>query len=96
MKANHSVVKIGHPVTLRVENSIDVCAIDQSTLEIRPRWVSVEEQLPEENIRVLVLSNKGCIDIDQITHPKDMNLWSCISRDSVSHWMPLPTPPSHG
>lgn len=60
-------------------------------------WISVEDRLPEEEVRVLIYWEGGGetgIDIEKITNPKDENLWACVWRDYVKFWMPLPNPPS--
>ena len=54
------------------------------------RWIDVNDKLPNEKIRVFVLCKSGAIEIEKITNPKDGNLWSCISKESITHWQPLP------
>ena len=58
----------------------------------QPRWISVEERLPEENGKYIVCTAKGSvyctkfsIDVCGIFHT-DM-------YTHISHWMPLPEPP---
>jgi hypothetical protein len=53
-------------------------------------WIDVNEKLPDENVRVLVICKSCSIEIEKITNPKDGNLWSCISKESITHWQPLP------
>ena len=61
-------------------------------------WISVEERLPEKDVRVLVWLTEGAssytrIDTDRRT---DTELygerWARWFND-VTHWMPLPEPP---
>lgn len=68
--------------------------IDENTIGVRPFWISVKDRLPSENIRVIVLCKDNHIEIEKITYPKDHNLWSCISKEEITHWMPLPQPPN--
>lgn len=54
----------------------------------RPKWISVEERLPEENVRVLVLlkNNPTKIDTDRIINLSKWVRWSSY----VTHWCPIP------
>ena len=58
----------------------------------RGNWVGVENQLPEEDVRVLVYIDSERsytkIDTDRMLNGK----WVRWGTD-VSHWMPLPEPP---
>lgn len=83
---------------LRPYCSSDVCCevtdIIDNTPTINPyEWISVEERLPEEDIRVLVWLNTDRsytkIDTDRRFEGK----WVRWSTD-VTHWMPLPAPPT--
>ena len=55
-------------------------------------WISVEERLPEENIRVLA-AGLGVVTIDALYR----GVWWCTETGDASygitHWMPLPEPP---
>lgn len=55
-------------------------------------WISVNDRLPEEEVRVLVYldSNRNYTktDTDRLINSK----WVRWDRD-VTHWMPLPDPP---
>lgn len=67
--------------------------------DVRPKWISVEERLPEDRQSVLVHRDDGGIFIFEYftTSPTDecwiddhLNVYSAYS---VTHWMPLPEPP---
>ena len=58
----------------------------------QPKWISVEERLPEENGKYIVCTAKGSvyctkfsIDVCEIFHT-DM-------YTHIAYWMPLPEPP---
>jgi hypothetical protein len=67
-----------------------------------PRWIPVEERLPEEGVRVLVcniyggsLPNQGDTGYVVDHGVMEDGEW-CIQDDlffHVTHWMPLPSPP---
>lgn len=58
-----------------------------------PRWISVEERLPEDSQSVLACFEKsggvGCATF--------VDLYKCFETDrgcfGATHWMPLPEPP---
>ena len=61
----------------------------------QPKWISVEERLPEKNGKYIVCTAKGSvyctkfsIDVCGIFHT-DM-------YTHITHWMPLPEPPKEG
>ena len=101
VKPEHSIVKVGHPVTLRVENSIDVCAIDASTLEIRSRWVS-DRSPTNEDSPILAMEGEGCLDFVALKWVEEDGWggggWydryeTMIYEKYIICWMPLPQPP---
>jgi 8-oxo-dGTP pyrophosphatase MutT (NUDIX family) len=60
-----------------------------------PKWISVEERLPDDSQDVLVFFVYGVapitgIDVDSYNHRAKR--WVNID-DAVTHWMPLPDPP---
>ena len=69
---------------------------------VEPRWIPVEERLPEEGVRVLVcniyggsLPNQGDTGYVVDNGVIEDEEW-CIPDDPffhVTHWMPLPEPP---
>lgn len=64
--------------------------------DVRPRWISVEERLPETRDNYLALTAECEIYIcDFIPSVKQ---WWTVSCDDlyvigITHWMPLPEPP---
>ena len=66
----------------------------------KPRWISVEERLPEVEedvlIAVTVHTKKGdarVVTTDFFNTAGQWNGASCSWRYEVTHWMPLPQPP---
>lgn len=61
----------------------------------RPKWISVEERLPEPYTRILALVDFGRYGkgLHTMTHFEDGE-WSVTMQDgeTVTHWMPLPLP----
>jgi hypothetical protein len=61
------------------------------------KWISVEERLPDAMEWVLCAHADGFIEVLRYDHIMDD--WDttvnnrCRSRESVTHWMPLPEPP---
>lgn len=69
-------------------------------LEQMPRWISVEERLPEmwqneesgELINYMIQSPYFGVDIG--SYHKDAETWLCMALPcTVTHWMPLMEPP---
>lgn len=56
-------------------------------------WISVEDRLPDEDIRVLVYldTDRSYTKLD--TDRRFEGKWVRWSTD-VTHWMPLPSPPT--
>lgn len=60
-----------------------------------PRWISVEERLPEEEEAVLAFcTNTGTVKVAWIIE----GVWWTwdFYGFCISHWMPLPAPPEEG
>ena len=79
----------------------DILACIQQIEAAAPKWISVEERLPEDNERVLAVNVDGymmtgyilCVFDDRYS----MTVYYCENGydalDNVTHWMPLPMPP---
>ena len=74
--------------------------VSPERLEQAPRWISVEERLPEmwqneesgELINYMIHSPYFGVDIGN--YNKDAETWLCRALPcTVTHWMPLPEPP---
>lgn len=75
-------------------------------LEARgPKWISVKERLPEDDVNVIVyaVSNNGGYTIVVTFHTHTLyglniegwaSPWQYFTRNyTITHWMPLPEPP---
>lgn len=62
-----------------------------------PQWISVDDRLPERGIRVLTYNRDRTMDIDLVisASAKHSEYWlsARATRDTVTHWQPLPQPP---
>lgn len=84
----------GAPVTFHERRSVSewTCWLEAQS----PRWISVEERLPEDCEDVLVRIARG--DASRIVCAWLLNgEWRYLNvrcdGDRVTHWMPLPEPP---
>ena len=69
-----------------------ICAAHNETL---PQWISVTERLPDVGVQVLTLVKAGFARIDIRRMQRDGHIgWPPVLSDSITHWMPLPEPPT--
>ena len=80
---------------------VSACKLAIAALREQPRWISVEERLPEESGRYIVLRKSGdCLDCQ---YEKDRDNWGVlidmgevgaiwVDYNGVTHWMPMPEP----
>lgn len=70
--------------------------LDKAVEEIAamfPRWIPVEDRVPEIDVRVLGYFGFGYYDICWVHADGD---WESQARSwGVTHWMPLPPVPNH-
>jgi len=75
---------------------------NQDKLKIPMEWVKPEDELPEEGVKVIVLTDHytkypdNCytgLKWGSIFHFSDTPKRDRIDFSSVTHWMPLPSPP---
>ena len=65
-----------------------------SALREQPKWISVEERLPEVESSYLTYTDKGRIIIDSFCiYPEHGTKFWVGGNGRVTHWMPLPEPP---
>lgn len=60
------------------------------TRDSKPRWIPVEERLPEDNERILILS---LLSNHYVAQHFRGHFYVDGTHISTSHWMPLPEPP---
>lgn len=75
-----------------------LCKIDViKLLEAQvPKWISVEERLPEKSGRYLVCTSKSSVYYTKFTrHEQDGRFHTDINTH-ITHWMPMPEPPKEG
>lgn len=53
------------------------------------KWISVKENVPEENVKVLVCTEHGSV----LTAHYSRGWWHVAFGLKVTHWMPLPELP---
>ena len=73
------------------DNSDAVCDAVVFFMENRPRWISVEERLPEKSCRYLsAVETTGYVGTRYFyeTCPEAFTM-----NQACTHWMPLPEPP---
>lgn len=62
-------------------------------------WISVEDRLPENMDTVLALCKDGGMFVGRYMSWGQWEIWTAmkstrIVRRTVTHWMPLPAPPT--
>jgi len=62
--------------------------------QFKPKWISVEEGLPESYVNVLVYyDDDGLYRVDTMIHNGKKWIYQWTNKFTVTHWMPLPEPP---
>ena len=94
--------------SLMVAANAEIADLDTEVEELHariPRWISVEERLPENDANVLVYAignnENSCIAMTSYTHNLHgfhiegwRSPWQYFFHEhKITHWMPLPEPP---
>lgn len=63
-------------------------------------WISVEEDLPDNDITVLTVTEEGFVYTNYLVEARG-SAWDCIwkfdfTSSPITHWQPLPQPPKGG
>ena len=66
------------------------------------RWISVEERLPEDGVKVMVTHEHGTVELALLRKHYDRTAWANSAEDRYSwwimeawtHWSPIPSPPN--
>ena len=71
--------------------------IEKLKAQAVPQWISVEDQMPDGYLPVLVVNQKGKIRICEWAF-YEQEWWKspCLKpvKSTITHWMPLPEPPT--
>lgn len=92
------------PLSIQGMDGIETFKIDENTIGVRPKWISVKERMPPNSVYVLVAvyDPRPNVEMYFIEIAERMNNnWfdgkdgDCIAskHSSVTHWMPLPDEP---
>jgi len=97
---NPSTVLSVDPITLKCEEGYETYAFDKSTIGVQPKWISVKDKKKKPNIdgEYLVCSDKQAYSLAHYCKvgwiPFNGPAFQVIDFN-VTHWMPLPKPPSN-
>ena len=78
---------------------LDALAYIRQLEDVQPKWISVEERLPEDRVDVIVYTNLCGGYTDYAYYRYDRCAWfkNCIQQIyNVTYWMPLPETPKEG
>ena len=72
---------------------LDLPCLDMAIAALReqPRWISVQEKLPENNDKVLAFTLSGKYAVAR--YDQRRQCWIAAGNLTVTHWMPLPDVP---
>lgn len=64
-----------------------------AALDATPKWISVQDRLPEEDDKYIVCTAKGSVYSTRFrTHSRGGDFMT-DTNTHITHWMPLPDPP---
>ncbi len=81
--------------TLLCTEIVDDIILSGTFREQLTGWISVDKELPKDKIGILFISKQGLIRSGH--YDKDMKLFrkdNGTFKDNITHWQPLPTPPT--
>ena len=64
--------------------------------QAQPKWISVDDELPEANFTFLAIMNHGAVytmRLPVLLSKNKLTETSRFTREHVTHWMPLPEQP---
>jgi hypothetical protein len=70
-----------------------ISLMEQCFNDLAPKWVSVDDELPNDGEEVLMYMNDGAVMSDIKCHSGRYSNKYGFERSRVTHWMPLPEPP---
>lgn len=94
------IISPDKPIIFKGNDGCETYKIDDYTIGVRPKWISVEDEKPKIGLehRYLFLNGKGevtygyafDIEDERIVWINDMDR---ETNEIATHWMPLPKPP---
>ncbi len=86
-----SSVELPKPITFKCEDGFETYAIDESTIGVRPKWVSVQEKEPPKDLELLGYENgKKFIFSYRMGSFHECSQSEIAYEVSPTHWMHLP------
>jgi hypothetical protein len=61
-----------------------------------PGWISVKDEMPEEDCDVLVFNEDQIMFIANHSHDYWWSNDECVNCDNIAYWMELPSDPKEG
>jgi len=56
-------------------------------------WVSVKDELPKQNTKVIANTKTKGVEIGKYVSYKIPTIYSGVKEMQFTHWMPIPQPP---
>ena len=57
-------------------------------------WIKCADKMPELGVEVLTFGECGYVEIESLSETSTKNWSSTQNFQDVTHWMPLPAPPT--